>query len=113
LNYFHDGIAMYEQIGQKLGVAKGLGNMGLIYATELNYPEAMKCYQRSYALNRELGNKSGVANTLCNMVYVYLNAPDSFMNKLGYRGGKRYSIALETINQSLKLSKEIGELDLQ
>src|SRR5258706_5398640 len=35
------------------------------------------------------------------------------MNKLGYRGGRRYSIALETINQSLKLSREIGELELQ
>jgi tetratricopeptide (TPR) repeat protein len=113
LTYFQKAIEMYEQIGQKLGIAKSFGNMGLVYATVLNYSEAMKCYQQSFVLNRELGNKSGMAGALSNIVYVYLNSPDSFMNKLGYRGGRRYSIALETINQSLKLSREIGELELQ
>jgi len=33
------------------------------------------------------------------------------MNRLGYRGGERYAIALETIKAVLKLSREIGELE--
>jgi len=113
LIYFGKAIEIYTQIGHKLGIAKSLGNMGLVNAGLSNYAEALTYYQKSYSLNKELGNKSGVASTLCNIGYIYLRASDSFMNKLGYRGERRYAKAIEVTEQSLKLSREIGEIYIQ
>ena len=42
-------------------MAKSIGNMGLAYATVLNYNEALKCYEQSLDMNKQIGDKSGIA----------------------------------------------------
>jgi tetratricopeptide (TPR) repeat protein len=113
LPYYQNAVNIDEQIGRKLGSAQVLANIGLVYAGLRNYREALKFYQRSFDLEKELGDKSDMASNLSNMSYIYINAPDSFMNRLGYPGTKRYSIAAKTVQQSLKLTREIGDLYTQ
>ena len=113
LQSYQQSLEMYKQMDDKSGMAKSLGNMGLVYANSSHDSEALKYYNQSYNINRDINNKSGMAGTLNNIADIYVNAPDSVIKKTGYRSEERYAKAIEKLKQSLQLSTETGELDLQ
>jgi tetratricopeptide (TPR) repeat protein len=113
LQYYQKSKEMSDLLGNKFGSAQGLGNMGLAYAGLRKYNEALKCYQQSYDLENTINDKADMAKNLSNIGYIYINAPDTSMNRLGYPGTKRYSIAANTVKQSLQLQKEVGDLYAQ
>ncbi|MEP6682760.1 MAG: tetratricopeptide repeat protein [Parafilimonas sp.] len=110
IDYFRQSFKMYTQLGDKSGEAKSLGNMGMAYTALSQFPEALQHNEKSYSLNKELGDKSGMASVLNNIADIYMNAPDSVVHNLGIDVKTRYAKALNILQQSLNLSKEIGDL---
>jgi tetratricopeptide (TPR) repeat protein len=113
LKYLQKAEKMEVQMGQSLGIAQLANYEGMVNARLFNYGEAIQSYRKAFNLYKQLGYKSGMAVVLDDIGYVYESSPDSFMNKLGYRGKGRYKIAAETLKQSLKLSVETGDFNAQ
>jgi tetratricopeptide (TPR) repeat protein len=110
LEYYRQAAVIDKELGQKLGLAQDIANIGNIYITLQKYAEALSSFQESFNLEKALGYKSGMANCLSNIATIYINSPDSFMNRLGYRGNKRYTIAEKTCKEALMLANEINAI---
>jgi tetratricopeptide (TPR) repeat protein len=113
LQAYQSSIGISRQIDHKLSVAQDLASMGKAYAGLTKYAEAMTSYQQAFTLFKGIGYKTGMADALSGMANIYGNSPDSFMEKLGYHGKARYAIAATTAREAVRLSKEIGDLDVQ
>jgi tetratricopeptide (TPR) repeat protein len=113
LQYYRNSIEISKQIDHKLSVAQDIASMGKAYTGLAKYAEAMTAYQQAFTLFKALGYKTGMADALSSMANIYWNSPDTFMEKLGYRGNARYAIAATTAREAVRLSKEIGDLDVQ
>ena len=113
IGYYQQAVEADKALGQKLGSAQDIANIGVCYSGLNKYAEALSAFQQSFALEKMLGYKSGMANCLGNMTDIYMNSPDTFMNRLGYRGMGRYAIAERTVKQSLMLENELGDLATQ
>jgi tetratricopeptide (TPR) repeat protein len=111
--YFQQSLEMNTRLGNRSGEAKCLGNMGMAYSALLKFPEALQNNEKSYALNKELGDKSGMASALNNIAYIYMNAPDSVLAKLDFGAETKYQKAINILQQSVNLAKEIGDLYIQ
>ena len=55
---------MFEELGDKSGIASTLGQLGMIHQKQDNYEEAIKKYNQSLKMFEELGDKSRIAATL-------------------------------------------------
>ena len=110
IDYYRQAAVIDKALGQKLGSAQDIANIGTAYIGLEKYAEGLSSFQESFALEKALGYKSGMANCLSNIATIYLNSPDSFMNRLGYRGSKRYAIAEKTSKEALLLANEINAI---
>lgn len=110
IDYYRQAAVIDKELGQKLGLAQDIGNIGHAYLLLEKYADALSALQESYTLEKALGYKSGMANCLTSIAKIYINAPDSFMNRLGYRGNKRYAIAEKTSKEALMLANEINTI---
>jgi tetratricopeptide (TPR) repeat protein len=110
IDYYRQAAVIDKALGQKLGSAQDIANIGTAYIGLQKYAEALRSFQESFALEKALGYKSGMANCLSNIATIYLNSPDSFMNRLGYRGSKRYAIAEKTSKEALLIANEINAI---
>ncbi|MBI3502718.1 MAG: tetratricopeptide repeat protein [Bacteroidetes bacterium] len=77
------------------GVATRLGNIGLVYADQADYPKALDYYFRALKMDEELGNKNGIARHLGNIGIVYKEQAD-------------YPKALDYYFRRMKLDEESG-----
>lgn len=134
--YYQRSLKIREEIGDKIGIASLLGNIGTIYQLQSNYPKALGYYQRSLKISEEIGNKNVMSNALGNIGRIYDsqgNYPKALMyaqrglkikeeigNKNGiahslgnigiiYQSQSNYPKALEYYQRNLKISKEIGD----
>ncbi len=57
MNAFEKRLKTAEELGDKLNIAKAVGNMGNVYYYSGDYAAAMDCYDRAIAIGRELGIK--------------------------------------------------------
>ena len=110
IDYYRQAAVIDEELGQKLGLAQDIANIGNAYLILQNYAEALSAFQRSFTLEKALGYKSGMTNCLSGIATIYINSPDSFMNRLGYRGNRRYAIAEKTSKEALQLATETNVL---
>ena len=95
LEYFQKSLAIKEELGDKMGIAKNLNNIGLIYMNQGNTPRALEYLQKSQAIKEELGDKKGIAGGLVNIGIIY------------YSQGN-YPRALEDYQKSLTIFEELG-----
>ena len=58
---FEQALALFRQLGDKLGIAISAGSLGHLTALRRDYAEASKLLAESLALHQELGNKVSVA----------------------------------------------------
>jgi tetratricopeptide (TPR) repeat protein len=58
---FEQALALFRQLGDKLGIAISAGSLGHLTALRREYAEASKLLTESLALHQELGNKVSVA----------------------------------------------------
>ena len=62
---------MSEAIGDRLGVARGLGSLGVVADSQGDYPQALKYYRQCLEQFEALKDKGGIARTIDNIAIVY------------------------------------------
>ena len=136
LEYFLRSLEIYEELGNKSGIATALANIGSIYDYQSDYPKALEYILRSLEIYEELGDKKGIADALSNIGIIYDNQSDypkalkyymrsleireeledkrgiaTSLNNIGliYMNQSDYSKALEYLLRSLEIKEEIGD----
>jgi tetratricopeptide (TPR) repeat protein len=94
--YYHKSLKIYEEIGDKEGIATSLNNIGFIYNNQGDIPNALTYYHKSLTIEEELGNKKGIASSLNNIGMIYKQQGD-IPNALTY------------LHKALKIQEEIGD----
>ncbi|MBK9285203.1 MAG: tetratricopeptide repeat protein [Sphingobacteriaceae bacterium] len=96
LEYYHKSLKIYEEIGDKEGIALSLNNIGGIYSNQGDIPKALEYYHKSLKIREEIGDKLGIATSLNNIGFIYQAQGD-------------ISKALEYYRKSLKIYEEIRD----
>ncbi len=86
---------IFEELGNKSGIAITLHQLGIINQDQGNYEEAVRLYQQSLKIDEELGNKGGIASSLHQLGNIH------------YQQGN-YEEAVKLYQQSLKIDEELG-----
>ncbi|MBK9107577.1 MAG: tetratricopeptide repeat protein [Saprospiraceae bacterium] len=66
-------LPIFEEVGDKLGYANSLNNIGNLYNNQGNYALALTYYEKSLAIKEEIGDKGGIASSLGNIGNIYKN----------------------------------------
>lgn len=96
LDSYQRSLKIYEETGDKKGMASSLNNIGLIYYNQANYLQSLDYFQRSLKIDEEAGNKERTAKTLNNIGRIYQNQGD-------------YPQSLDYYRRSLKIDEEAGD----
>ena len=123
-----------EKLGDKSGISRAIGNMGLVYYHQNNFDKAMECYKKQIIIKEELGDKKGISTSVGNMGLVFyyqgnyekamecykkqLIISEELRSKTGisyavgnmgilYSVRGNYEKALECFNKAIKIDKEI------
>ncbi len=136
LPLFRQGLALYQEVGDKWGVAATLNGLGDMAHQQCNYEEATARYEEALALFKEIDNRLAVAYVLNNLGNVAKDRGDyvrawvlheealALFRDLGdkralatslynlaevaqYRGDYARAFALQT--ESLVLKREVGD----
>jgi predicted ATPase/class 3 adenylate cyclase/Tfp pilus assembly protein PilF len=89
-------LALFRELGLKLGIARELDALGEIAQCQGNYSQAIELHTESLALRYEIGDKEGVAVSLGQLGSIA-------------RGRGQYQYARELLEQSLELNREMGD----
>ena len=95
LENYYEALKMAKELGNKNSIAIRLGNIGVVYDEQGNYPKALESFFAALKMDKELGDKNGIAIRLGNIGIVY----DEQGN---------YPMALENYYEALKMAKELG-----
>jgi len=95
LQSWEQALTLYREIGNLLGEADSLGNLGNACGSLGRYEEAIDYLLHQLEIAREIGHRPEEANSLNNLGNVYY-----------YQG--RYDQAIEYHQQSLKIARKIG-----
>jgi tetratricopeptide (TPR) repeat protein len=95
LKDYQIALKMFDEAGNKKGMAAVLGNIGIVYDEEGNGSRALEYYFRSLKINEETGQKTGQAANLANIGIVYFEQND-------------YTTALTYYQKALAINREIG-----
>jgi len=101
--YADDAIKLYQEtliiqteLGDKVGIATILNNLGNIYDDKGNIPKALELYQNSLKIRLEIGDSSGVSSIFNNLAYLYTKLEE-------------YDMAIKDFTKSLEMSKELED----
>lgn len=97
LDFYFKALKINEEIGNKLGQAANLGNIGGLYHSLSNDTKALEFFLRSLAINNEIGNKRNQALDMGSIGVVYFRA-------------KKYSLAEKYFLDSYEMAKQSGSL---
>ncbi len=89
-------IALWQQLGDKQGVARSLDILGEIARNKGDYPRAVALHEESLALRRQIGDSSGIADTLSRLGRVAIEEGD-------------YWHATAHYEESLRIWRETGD----
>lgn len=95
LEYSFKSLQQFKEIGDKTGVAKILGDIGVVYWFRSDYPNALKYFFDALRIHESRGIKNEVAATLCNIGLVYNNQED-------------YGKALEYLLKANRIDEDLG-----
>lgn len=110
--YYQKALIINEQLGNKVGIAYCLNNIGEAHAQLGDYPRALEYYQQSLSLLEEADHHDQLI-PLENIGDVYLNAPENALEKMGIIPSERFNKVYEYINRSLHIATETGSLEGQ
>jgi tetratricopeptide (TPR) repeat protein len=138
LEYYMKALAMDSAIGRKNGIAAVEGNIGIVYWNLGDYSKALTYYNHALLMDEELKDKNNTAADLANIGNVYAQQGDEAKaldnytqaltiyalvgNKRGlakltgnvgevYLKQRSYKDAEKYLNESLLLSKRLGDLE--
>lgn len=89
-------VTLYREVGDKLGIATSLTNLGLITYAQGDYTAARALHEESLALRRELGDKRGIATSLNNLGLVAFEQRD-------------YENATSMYAESVEIYRDLGD----
>jgi CHAT domain-containing protein/Tfp pilus assembly protein PilF len=96
IDYFHQSMTIYHDLGNPFGKAIALSGLGMVYRAKGKYQQAMENYQQALNIAKELGDLSGEANYLANLGMT--------CNLLG-----QYPQAIEYEQKAVTIAKEISD----
>ena len=105
--YYHKSLKIYEEIGNKKGIAVSLNNIGYIYENQGDIPKGLEYYHKSLKIQEEIGNKKGIAGSLNNIGMIYNNQGVAATEASAKE--EHFTKALEYFHKSLKIREEIGD----
>ena len=70
LEYFRQGLELYEEIDDKEDIIRSLDFIGDTYKLKDDFDKALKYYQRGLVLREEIGIKQDIANSLYNIGHI-------------------------------------------
>ena len=85
-----------RELGDRLGIALALGNLGMVALSQGNSQEARSLHEESLAIRRELGDRPGIAETLLNLGDVA-------------RSEEEFASAAVLYQESLEINRELGD----
>ncbi|MER3329043.1 MAG: adenylate/guanylate cyclase domain-containing protein, partial [Candidatus Kapaibacterium sp.] len=105
-------------MGDKMGVATNLGNIGVTYQKQSNYPKAIEYLNKALKIQEEIGDKMGVGINLGNMGELYLKLsqnsislnPNELNPYVSLNKESNLNNSIDYFNQSIDLLEEIGEI---
>lgn len=138
LNKLFPSLSLYTEIGDSLGMANVIMNIGLVYGDQLSYEQALEYYYKGEAIFRSKNQNSRLATTHTKIgttytqlkqfdkAFEYLTSSLSMHKQSGFRYGISeasnrlgllfkekgdYENSLNYLNHSLKVSEEISDLE--
>ena len=93
---YQESRKIFEELGDRSGIASTLHQLGMIHQDRGRYDEAVAKYQESRKIFEELGNRRGIASTLGQLGNVH------------HLQG-RYDEAVAKYQESLKIEEELGD----
>jgi tetratricopeptide (TPR) repeat protein len=93
--YLTEGLTIYRELGDQVGIARALNNLGLVAFHQADYATARVCYEESLTIKRTVGDKLGIPPTLENL------------GGLALRQGN-YVLAHTCMTEAVALSWELG-----
>ena len=93
IKYYDDAWLKYEELGDKLILAKISRNIGSCYIKIYKEDKGLEYYLKSLSLFKDIDNKLGIAN-------IYLNIGDLYYNE------ENYKFAIKNINDALLIYQE-------
>lgn len=112
--YFH-ALALFQKVGDALGIAHVKNNIGLIYQLQKNYTTALYFYKEVVSIGKGISNQDVLANAYNNMAICYQELKKPEMALLYFLKVYEIDVA-QNIPQNLALSyNNLGliELDLK
>ena len=89
-------LKIYEEIGDKVGIAAMLNNIGSVYQKLGDHPKSLDYFTQSLKIYEALGNRSKMADSFHNIGLTYHNL-------------ENYSSALDYYRKSLAIKEELGD----
>ena len=105
LECYNKSLKIKEEVGDKLGIANTISNIGSIYQKRGDNRNALEWFQKSLRLEEELGNKQGISSLLSKIGSVYLKEAAGLKSLSGMQS---YKQAEEYCSQSLLIAKQLG-----
>ena len=96
IEHFDKGIRLYEELGDRGGVARNLDNKGGLYIKTGEYAKALDCLFQALAINEPLKNQRATAQTYNNIGLVYESLSD-------------YEKAISYLSKALEIYRKIGD----
>ena len=96
MEYYFSGLKIYEELGDKSGMATIQVNIGSVYYNQSKYPEAMDYYLKALKIFEKLGDKSGIARVNGNIGLVQWK-------------NSKYPEATEYFFKALRMYEELGD----
>ena len=96
MKHYRRALTIHEELGDRPGIARGTGNIGIVYQNTGDYPAALDHYQRALAIYEELGDRPGVARTTSNIGNVYSSTDD-------------YPAALKHFHHALAIHEKLAD----
>ncbi|MGH2756239.1 MAG: tetratricopeptide repeat protein, partial [Actinomycetota bacterium] len=89
--HYEEGLVIYREIKDKLGIAEALFNLGYLAAVERDYPAAIANHNEARGLYRELGDRGGEAWATAGAALAYSMSRDVENGmKLGEEAAKMF-----------------------
>ena len=104
MNYHLQSLALERELGDRNGEAQDLNNIGIVYQSLRNYPEALDYYAQSLVIKREIGDRAGEAQTLGNIGYLYQAQDQPELAIVFFKNGVNTYEAIRQSNQALEQS---------
>ncbi len=110
---FQRAFALFEEMNMEANIGMVWGSLGKVYLGLKEYAKSFDYARKSLALCEQYGLKEGRAQNLQTISTACIMADAKVLAAAGISPAKRYSMALDYAQQSLQLSKEMGNINMQ